>query len=272
MLLQRQLLARLDHDPLHPEAVAAGPWSGTSPRADGPARAFGPPSSPSASSSATRALTSCDRSIGRDQQRVGGVDDGEAIDPEHAQQPAVGAQVAVVDVAGQHPALAGDALARRAGSAPRPPSSRRCRTSRSSPARTAPRLVRSITAWSKADLRRAERTPAPSPKRAEVDRRPRRLPARTAASASGACTFDLAEAGVGAEAEYPRVPEAAFGDQPRGRAPRPASRRSGRPRVPPADRLAARDVAEAVEGPVGVDAEHDDPRRPAPARPPAIAA
>ena len=80
-----------------------------------------------------------------------------------------------------------------------------------------------------ADLRRLERTPRPSrsiPRSLwRVAERP-----RTAASAAGACRCDLAQAGVGAEAEHARRSRGSLRRSARPRARRRASRRSAPPR------------------------------------------
>ena len=162
---------------------------------------------PSASRSADHRLDLVGALDRRDQHGVGGVDDGEARDAEHAEEAAVGAQVAVGDVAGADPALADDAASSRglrSQTAFQSPMSDQAKSA----ATTAARAVRSITAWSKlifgaaAKPRRgasAPRSSGPS-SMARADRleRLRRVLA------------DLAQAGVGAEAEHSGVPEAAL--------------------------------------------------------------
>ena len=181
--------------------------------------ASGRPSASSSRDERLHLLRPVDR---RDQHRVGGVDDARPLDPEHAEQPPVRAQVAVA--------------ARRAHArCPRAPTPRRVlrglcsQTAFQSPmsdqsksAGDAPRAraVCSITAWSKLIFGAVGEARA-EPQRAEVDARPRRAPARTASSASGASARDLAQARVGAEAEHAGVPEAALGRS--ARAARPAS-------------------------------------------------
>ena len=61
---------------------------------------------PLVSSSPTSALDLLRPVDRRDEHRVGGVDDGDPFEPEHAEQPAVRAQVAVAHVAGEDLALA----------------------------------------------------------------------------------------------------------------------------------------------------------------------
>ena len=98
----------------------------------------------------------------------------------------------------------------------------------------------------------------PNPKGAEVDRplvdsRPNRR------KRCGRMQFDFGDGDVGAEAEYPRVPEAAFSDQPRGPCRVRLLDKTGDRVCFLADRFSYRDVPERRGGPGRVHPEHDDP-------------
>ena len=122
---------------------------------------------------------------------------------------------------------------------------------------TAARLVRSITAWSKLILgapakagptRRAPRSTVPSSIRA-----------RTAASASGACSFRSRR---WRHRRGSRICQHSRGSPRRSApppAPRPVSRQNGRPRAPPGRSVLPSDVPERRGGPGRVHPEHDDP-------------
>ena len=254
--LQRQLLARHHHDPLHPEAGAEIDGLVPAPGLVDPRRRVRLRGAVGfeLGDQALDLLRALDR---RDQERVGRVDDGEALDAEHAEEAAVGAEVAVGDVAGVHPALADDAIGVARALLPDRFPVADVGPGESPPRATAPRRSRSITAWSKlifgrveegrAELQRAELGMAVADRAPDRLERLRRVP------------LDLAQAGVGAEAEHAGVPEAALGDQPR--------RRGGvglldetRERVAAGgERGAAGDVAVGGRRLGRRDAEDDDP-------------
>ena len=242
VLLQRQLLARQHHDPLHPEALAEvhglvpapgpvhprrGRRLGEPPRLELGDESPSPPAPARSARPAPRRGCRRPRARRRRARRGAGRRSGDSCWSRrgHARGPRARRRASSCGLCSQ--------------TAFQSPMSDQAKSA----ATTAARLVRSITAWSKL-IFGARQEGAAEPQRPEVVLRRRRGARCTASSARGACSLDLAQAGVRPEAEHARRSR---GSPRRSAPPPPRVGLLDEPRRPRArrrlQRLAGRDVA-----------------------------